>query len=238
MELAATPVVILAGGRGSRLSPVVDDRPKVLAPVAGRPFLHWLLRDLERQGARRIVLSLGHRAEQVAGFLRDFPAGALSLAAAVEPTPLGTGGALRFAAEQLSLAGPLYILNGDTWIEDGLAEFARTAENRPTLGLVEVADTARFGRLQVSGDRVSAFQEKGIDGPGPIHAGLDLLPSELLARLPSGPSSLEQDLLGPLAAEGRLAACRLAGAFVDFGLPDDYKAFSAWAERELPRRFA
>lgn len=238
MDLAATPVVILAGGRGTRLSPVVAGRPKVLAPVAGQPFLHWLLRDLERQGARHIVLSLGYLAEQVAAFLRDFPLGALSVRTVVEPEPLGTGGGLRLVAEQLALTGPLCVLNGDTWIEGGLAEFARQATGHPTLGLVAVPDTTRFGRVELDGDRVTAFREKGQGGPGLIHGGLDLLPADLLGRLPAGPSSLERDLLEPLASAGRLKACRLSGAFVDFGLPDDYKAFSAWAERQLPRRFA
>lgn len=143
MDLAATPVVILAGGRGTRLSAVVADRPKVLAPVAGKPFLHWLLRDLERQGARRIVLSLGYLADQVEAFLRDFPPGALTVATAAEPEPLGTGGGLKLAARQLALKGPLCVLNGDTWIEEGLAEFARQATDRPTLGLVAVGDHAQ-----------------------------------------------------------------------------------------------
>jgi NDP-sugar pyrophosphorylase family protein len=130
------------------------------------------------------------------------------------------------------------VLNGDTWIEDGLLQLAGKASTRPTLGLVEAADCARFGRVLLEDDRLLGFQEKGGTGPGLIHAGLDLLSTALLERLPQGPASLERDLLEPLAAEGALDGCRLAGRFVDFGQPDDYKAFSAWAERELQSRFA
>jgi D-glycero-alpha-D-manno-heptose 1-phosphate guanylyltransferase len=238
MELATTPVVILAGGEGTRLSPAVPDLPKIMAPIARRPFLFWLLRDLERQGARRIVLALGYRAEQVLDYLQGFLPVTLDIATVVEDRPLGTGGALRFAAERQQLAGPLFVLNGDTWIEDGLVQLAATPAARPTMGLVEVADSARYGSVLLENDCIVAFREKGASGPRLVHAGLDLLPSALLARLPQAPASLERDLLEPLAAEGALDGRRLAGRFVDFGQPDDYKAFSEWAERELVSRFA
>src|SRR3954463_14123588 len=111
--LADTDAVILAGGLGARLRSVVADRPKVLAPVLGRPFVTYLLDQLAAAGLRRAVLLTGFRAEQVRQTLAEQHAG-LDLAYSTEPTPLGTAGAVRDALDQVDTADVL-LLNGDSF---------------------------------------------------------------------------------------------------------------------------
>lgn len=233
------PVVVLAGGLGTRLRSSVPDLPKVLAPAAGRPFLAWLLADLQRQGATRVVLSLGHQAETVLYALPACRPAGLTVETVVEERPLGTGGALRHAVAVRALTGTLCLLNGDTWIEGGYAALAAApAGAEALLGLVRVADTARYGRVALAETgQVTAFREKGEEGPGLINAGILRLHADLLAEAPEGSFSLERELLLPLAASGRLQGLPLAGSFVDIGVPHDYKAFCAWAEDALAARF-
>jgi NDP-sugar pyrophosphorylase family protein len=108
-------VLILAGGLGTRIRSVLGDTPKVLAPINGRPFLDYLLDRLAAEAAGRVILSLGYRAEAVAAHLATFDP-PLAVEQLVEPAPLGTGGALRFAMPSLR-SDPVMVMNGDTWIE-------------------------------------------------------------------------------------------------------------------------
>lgn len=225
-ELGDLDLVILAGGLGTRLRSVVADRPKVLAPVAGRPFLEHLLGWLARQGARRVILALGHLAEQVEEFLAakggDFPT--LAVETAREPEPMGTGGALAFCRGRLR-SDPLLVMNGDTFVDVDLGAFvAARAGSGAAAGLVavRVEDAARYGRLELSPEgRVLRFVEKDAGGPsGPawINGGIYLLGRDLLDRLPAGTSSLERDLLERLPA-GDVLAFPAHGRFIDIGTP-------------------
>ncbi|MGH6946745.1 MAG: sugar phosphate nucleotidyltransferase [Kiloniellales bacterium] len=233
------PVILLAGGLGTRLRSAVPDLPKVLAPAAGRPFLAWLLADLARQGARRVVLSLGQGAGQVLDALPACRPTGLAVESVVEAEPLGTGGALCHAVDSLALGGTLFVLNGDTWLEEGLASLAALPGGPAALlGLTEVADTTRYGRVTLdAGGRIARFSEKGAVGPGPISAGILRLEAALLREAPSGPFGLEQDLLAHLASSGRLHGALLPGSFVDIGVPADYKVFCALAETALIARY-
>jgi NDP-sugar pyrophosphorylase family protein len=225
-DLAGLDVVVLAGGLGTRLRAVVADRPKVLAPVAGRPFLDHLLAWLARQGARRVVLALGHLAEQVEDHLAargGVPAG-LSVETAREPEPMGTGGALAFCRPRLC-SDPVMVVNGDTFVEVGLAAFAASfAASGAEAGLVavRVPDAARYGRLELSAaGRVERFAEKDAAATGPawINGGIYLLTARALDRLPPGPSSLERDLLERLPPGSVAAFPAGGGRFIDIGTP-------------------
>ena len=217
--------VVLAGGLGSRLRGVLPDRPKALAPVAGRPFLDHLLDWLAAQGAHRVVLALGVMADQVLAHLAR-SAGrwpGLRLDPVVEPAPLGTGGALAFCRCRLG-SDPVLVLNGDSFVELDLAAFVGAwpaLDAAAALVAVEVADAARYGRLELSpSGRVRRFLEKApTPGAGWINAGVYLLAAETLAALPPArPSSLERDLLEALPP-GRIAAWPCGGRFIDIGTP-------------------
>ena len=227
MQANACDVLILAGGRGTRLAAAVPDCPKVLAAVNGRPFLTFLLEALDRAGLRRAILCTGWQAAQVEQTLGSRYAG-ISLAYSPEPAPLGTAGALRLALAQVH-AETVLILNGDSFVDvDHGAALAWFRSTRPRLGLVLawVPDTRRFGRVETAGDGiVLRFEEKG--GPaaaGYINAGVYLTSAATLETIPAGvPYSLETQWL-PSFAPGSLRGLPCHGRFIDIGTPASYRA--------------
>ncbi|HEY0021105.1 MAG TPA: nucleotidyltransferase family protein [Longimicrobium sp.] len=238
-DAAPPPVVILGGGLGTRLRSVVADRPKVLAPVLGRPFLDHLLRFLAAQGVREAVVSTGYRGEQIDAFVGAQDYGALRVRCVREREPLGTGGALRWVLDREGWTGAFAAMNGDTFLGLELASLAAFHRARPdalaSVALARVPATDRYGRVESdpATGRVRAFVEKAPgQGPGWINAGVYLLePAALAAVRPGQAASLERDVLAALAG-GALYGHRLPSApFLDIGTPEDY----ARAAQVLPR---
>ncbi len=222
--------IVLAGGFGTRLREVVPDLPKPMAPVAGRPFLEILLSMLARKGFTRVVLSLGFMADKVVDHFGDSYLG-MELVHEIEPQPLGTGGAIR-AALARCVADHVFVFNGDTYLDlevDDVERLWRLA-GHPVIVVREVPDTARFGRVEISDGRVSAFLEKGMPGPGLINAGCYVLPRDALDLFPSGKAfSLETDYFVDGLRRLRFEGFVTRGRFIDIGVPDDY----ALAQTEL-----
>jgi D-glycero-alpha-D-manno-heptose 1-phosphate guanylyltransferase len=226
--------VILAGGLGTRLRAVVREVPKPLAPIAGRPFLHWLIEGLARQGVRRAVLATGYMAESVASSCGTAHAG-VALVHAAEPAPLGTGGALWSALAHVEGAR-CFVLNGDTWLGLSLVALAAEAPGADlVLAVRPVEDRARYGSVAVRGNEVLGLEEKGRSGPGLVNAGCYVARRDLPARRPIlGAFSLEAEVLA--RPEGLdLRAHRTEAEFLDIGTPEDYARaqtlIPAWAAR-------
>jgi NDP-sugar pyrophosphorylase family protein len=224
-RISHVTAVILAGGAGTRLRTVIADRPKALAPVAGKPFLAHLLDQLSGQGVRQAVLCTGYLGDQVeACFGRNFHG--LTLAYSSEERPLGTAGAIRHALPQVD-SDPLLVLNGDSYCETDLAASLAwhcQRRARATLVLAHVDEGSRFGRVETAADgRIVAFQEKsGAENPGWINSGVYWFERSIFASLPSGqPCSLERDLLAVWRGPG-LYGYRQPGRFLDIGIPQDY----------------
>jgi D-glycero-alpha-D-manno-heptose 1-phosphate guanylyltransferase len=219
--------IILAGGLGTRLRAVVADRPKVLAPVAGRPFLTYLLDQLARTGIRRVVLSTGHLAEQFAELIGQEYHG-LQIAYAEESDPLGTGGAIKFAGQSTDSLHVL-VMNGDSYFDADLAAYMnwhRAGGQDVSLLLVEVPDASRFGTVELrpDGAHVAAFLEKQPhEVPGRINAGVYLLRREMLMRIPDGRCSIERDVFPKWLDEFDVRAWVTDGEFIDIGVPSDYE---------------
>lgn len=251
--LADVPCLVLAGGLGTRLAGVVADRPKCLAPIRGRPFLAYQLASLAAAGVRRVVVCTGHLAEQVeACFGRSYAGMALEYSR--EPGPLGTGGAVRLAIQQLPEAADLLVVNGDSFVEADMAAACaayRVGDRAATIVLVAVADTARYGRVEIGGPTPTAaagaeapagpgravlgFSEKGAGGPGWINAGVYFFPRAVVATQPvATPWSLERELLMPLAAAGRLRAVPSGGRFIDIGTPAAYALADGFFQAHEP----
>jgi D-glycero-alpha-D-manno-heptose 1-phosphate guanylyltransferase len=224
--------IILAGGFGTRLRAVVSDVPKPLAPVGGRPFLHWLLDGLARQGLRRVVLATGYMGDVVQDMLGEAHAG-MALVHAREEAPLGTGGALWAALKHVA-GERAFVLNGDTWLGAPLAPLAAEAPAADlTLAVRPVEDRARYGSVRVAGNRIEGLEEKGPSGPGLVNAGVYVARRDLPAKRPMpGAFSLEAQVLAK-PGDLDLRAHVTEATFLDIGTPEDFARaqtlIPAWA---------
>jgi D-glycero-alpha-D-manno-heptose 1-phosphate guanylyltransferase len=213
-------VVLLAGGFGTRLRSVLPDVPKPMAPVAGRPFVEWIVRFFARHGARNFVLSTGYLAGQVEKHFASRPVPGVQVACRPETAPLGTAGGFLHCAEG---PGPWLVANGDSLVFADPHALLRPLEtgaaDAALLGL-RVEDAARYGTLETdAAGRLTAFREKRA-GAGTINSGVYAFTAAALRALPARrPLSFELDVFPGLAARGRVAVATAAAAFLDIGIP-------------------
>jgi D-glycero-alpha-D-manno-heptose 1-phosphate guanylyltransferase len=231
--------IILAGGRGTRISHLQPHLPKPLIPAAGRPFIEWVIRQLQSQGVRRFVVSLGHLAEVAEAYFRERPADELSIKTVRETEPLGTGGGFLFAQQAAGDADPLLLANGDSLVLADLAGLWRQLEDPTVDGVVvglEVDDAARYGGLDVDGEgRLLEFREKRA-GAGLINAGVYCFRRRLLAAFPKRlPLSMELDVFPALLERGaKLLVHRSTAPFLDIGTPESLAAAGKFLSRHWP----
>jgi mannose-1-phosphate guanylyltransferase len=234
------PAVILVGGQGTRLRPLTDRIRKDMLPLVDRPLLSYTFEHLARYEVERAIVSCGYLPHQI-GSAFGASYGKLALEYAVESEPLGTGGAIGFAARELD--GSFFALNGDSLREADLAElvrFHRSTGAKATILLTPVADPSRYGLVRVAADgRVESFLEK----PRPeeidtdlINAGFYVLEPEALDLVPTGRAvSIERDVFPRLAEEGTVYGIALPGYWLDVGTPESYlQAHRDVLERSFP----
>lgn len=217
--------IVLAGGLGTRLRSVVTDLPKPMAPVAGRPFLAWLLDELAQTGFTKVILAVGYKYEVIQ---LHFGArhGQMELDYSIETEPLGTGGALKQALT-LATAPQVFVINGDTHIDlnyKAMQQAHEQATTEITIAACAVPDVGRFGAMDIdSQGHVAGFFEKGRTGSGHINGGVYLLAKGLLDNTPLPDKfSFENDYLLPNLATIKPLAFLTEGAFLDIGVPEDY----------------
>ena len=214
---------MLVGGLGTRLRGVVDDIPKPLAPVLGRPFLFYQLDMLALRGARSVTLCCGYKAELVREAVGSEWMG-MPVNYSVETMPLGTGGALRLARSSMTSSRVL-VLNGDSWLEPDWCAMSKAADDQCAgcLALAQVPDSGRFGTVEMDGGIVTAFKEKDAESrSGFINGGVYLVSQDVLESLPDGAHSLERNVFPALASEGRLRGIVTKSPFLDIGIPESY----------------
>lgn len=221
--------IVLAGGVGSRMRPLTDDCPKPLLPLGAEPLIGYQLRRLAAVGVRRVVVSTGYLAERFEQALGDGSAWGLELRYCVEDEPLGTGGALRAAIDQLPDSETVVALNGDLLSSHDLAgQLSAAGSARVCVHVRPVPDVAAYGRVVCDRDgRVTTFAEKSGTGPGLANAGTYVVDADLLRALPAGRSSWERDVLPALLDRGVPVVAREAdGYFRDVGSPAAYRLAS------------
>ena len=217
--------IVLAGGQGTRIRHLFPDVPKPMVPAAGRPFLELVLRWLGEQSVERSVVSLGHLAGVVEDYLRRRPADRLRIKSTREPQALGTGGAVAWAAAEVGHSELIIVANGDSLLLADLTPAWRLLGDDSIDGVIvglEVADAARYGRLQVdTSGRLLRFAEKQ-PGSGLINGGVYLLRRSLIDRFPRRrPLSMETDVFPALLSAGaRLAVYACRAPFLDIGTPE------------------
>lgn len=225
--------VILAGGLGTRLRPVISDLPKPMAPVGGRPFLEYLMDFWIAEGVGRFILAVGYKHEAVIGhfgfFYRDIP-----IDYSIEPELVGTGGGLFLALEKIRGNDPFFIVNGDTFFPVDVSsalDFHQRKKSKFTMILREMPSAERYGTVQLREDgRIERFSPAG-EGNSPylINGGVYLADPDFLKKHRRGwdgisPVSSESFLFPNWAdTEEAIFGFRDSGEFIDIGIPEDYK---------------
>jgi D-glycero-alpha-D-manno-heptose 1-phosphate guanylyltransferase len=227
--------IILAGGFGTRLANVVPDVCKPMAPVAGRPFLRYVLNQLDSAGFGHVVIADGYRREQIENYFMGTYRG-LQIDYSSEDEPLLTGGAVKKALAACS-NDRVFVLNGDTWFDVDFTAMEVAAESDPVavLGAKRMRDFDRYGTLDVaSSGLIRAFREKAPCDEGLINGGVYLLRHDALDSMPLK-FSLETEFFEKIVDKECLNAVECAGSFIDIGVPEDYQRAQMMFEEMKPK---
>lgn len=210
-----------------RLRDEVPDLPKPMAPINGRPFLEYLIKNLIDNGIEKIILSVGYKAEKIIEYFGDQCFG-VPIEYSIENKPLGTGGAIKLAVSLIK-ENMFLVVNGDTFTCVDLRKCYKSLKlQNNSIGMIaiEVAERSRYGSISIQNvtNLVLSFGEKGEMGPGIINCGLYFFSKELVDSWPKidAPLSLEGDILSKCVKKNIFATVS-DGYFIDIGIPADYK---------------
>ncbi len=239
-----TVALVLAGGLGKRLRSVFSTGPKVLAPVANRPFLDYLLRWLRLADFSDVVLCVGYKREQIQRRYKSGRDWGLRLSYSAEDEPLGTAGAIKRAQKHIH-SKHFVVLNGDSFVDVDFSALLRFHSRHRALATIALAPAPpgdRYGHVRVNArGKILEFVEKGTSPPSSkgmqpkwINAGVYIFRREVLRLIPTGrPVSLERDIFPKIEGQP-FYGYPVSGYFIDIGVPKDYEK----AQREFPKRFS
>ncbi|MGB0887300.1 MAG: nucleotidyltransferase family protein [Vicingaceae bacterium] len=216
--------IILAGGFGTRLT-TVQDVPKPMAPINDVPFLQILLDDLLMKGISKFYLAVGHQHKVIMDYFGSSYMGC-KIEYVIENSPLGTGGAIKQALEQVKTEN-VFVFNGDTFFDVDIELMAKQhAENNPevTLALKPLTEFDRYGAVEVNDNlRITNFAEKQFCKEGVINGGIYLMKTNLFEGLDyPAQFSMEQDYFEKYCSQKQLEGFIDEGYFIDIGIPEDY----------------
>ena len=226
MDLEDITAAILAGGLGTRLASILPGQQKVIATVKGRPFLEYILEQLDQAGFKNVIICTGHLGNQVVKVFGDSYKG-LFLRYSNEQFSLGTAGAIVNALPYLKSEDVL-ITNGDSFFDCDLQsfyEFHLKKGSNASIILREIDDTSKYGKVDINeNDEIVGFEEKKENGGhGLINAGFYLIKKSLLLEIPKGkPVSFEKEIFPVWLTKG-LYGFKSKGRFIDIGTPRSYK---------------
>jgi D-glycero-alpha-D-manno-heptose 1-phosphate guanylyltransferase len=226
--------VILAGGLGTRLKPVVAEIPKPMAPIAGKPFLCYLFELLKRYQFDKVILATGYKHEKIFEYFQTKYKD-IDIEYSVEDQPLGTGGAIKKAFER-STSDDVLLLNGDTLFNVNIGQLSlqhKLASPGLTIALKPMSHFSRYGNVLVDPEsRVVGFEEKKSVISGYINGGVyRIKPSVFNSYNFPLKFSFETDFLEKYAGELLIHAFISDSYFIDIGIPEDYQK----AQIELPK---
>lgn len=227
--------ILLAGGMGTRLQSVVNDRPKPMALVGGKPFMEYVVHGLSSYGIRNIIFAVGYKGSMVEEYFGNGSEFGIKVSYAYEEELLGTAGAIKNAGRFITEES-FFVLNADTFYQLDYTRLLRVRQENQldmTLVLRRVEDVSRYGEAVLDGARLTGFNEKSSKvHPGTINGGVYLLRQALLADIPTGRVSLENEMIPHWMESGRrLGGIVNDGYFIDIGVPEDYFKFQEDVEK-------
>ncbi len=223
--------IVLAGGFGTRLAHVVSDVPKPMAPVCNRPFLRFILDDLQRKGVERVILAVGYKQEVIRDYFGEHYRG-MQIVYSSEDEPLFTGGAIKKAL-RLCKEERVFVVNGDTFFDVNLQDMMR-AQAEIVVAVKQMHDFSRYGTVRVDDGRIRGFCEKKPCKQGYINGGVYLISRIVLENYPQGKFSFEKDILESRLSEIDMAAVESTGYFIDIGVPEDYATAQGTMRERVP----
>lgn len=221
-------VIILAGGKGTRLNSILPDIPKPMAPINGKPFLDILLSQLNiYPDIKNVILAVGYKSEIIINRYKNSAAYNFKILFSEEKVLLGTGGAIK-KASSLASTEDVLILNGDSFIEvdiNKLINFHIANNASITISLKEISDANRYGNVKIDDQlRILSFEEKNSSNhTGLINAGVYLIKKNIFDNIEEDQEiSFERQIL-PDMTKCDAYGYMISGKFIDIGIPDDYK---------------
>lgn len=222
--------ILLAGGLGTRLQSVVNDRPKPMADVCGKPFMEYLILELKKHGITHIIMAVGYKGNMVEAYFQNGKNLGVSIEYSYETVQLGTAGAIK-NAEKYILEDEFFVLNADTFYQAAYEEVMKLYNVRDldmAMVLREVPDISRYGSVRVDDQIITKFNEKTSEKrAGLINGGIYLMKKEVLNIIPKQKKcSLESEIIPKMLEAGKhLGAIVNNGYFIDIGIPEDYYRF-------------
>ncbi len=217
--------IVLAGGLGTRLQAMLPDIAKCMAPVNGKPFLTYVLDYLIIQDISKVILSVGFRKEHIINCFGD-KYSSLSIDYTIENEPLGTGGAIKLAMNQVN-GRNAFVINGDTYFVPDLKQMQETHEKCSadiTIAVKQISETGRYGTVIIDKNgAITDFREKDPNiGFGLINGGIYLINNKVLDNFTEDKFSLENDVFKKSCKSLKMQAFQTDSFFLDMGIPDDY----------------
>lgn len=218
-------LIILAGGLGTRLKSVVQDLPKPMAPVAGKPFLHYLFRYLQNYPIKNVILSVGFKHETIKDYFGNHYLGK-TIHYSIESEPLGTGGAI-CKALKMATSPSVFILNGDTFFNVDLQTLWKQhyfEKAELTIAVKEIHHSDRYGTVVSKDNIITEFKEKQYTEKGFINGGVYLMECAPFSKREWPYAfSFETEYLQKYVSEGKFSSFASDGYFIDIGIPTDYQ---------------
>lgn len=217
--------IILAGGLGTRLRSVINDIPKPMAPIHDKPFLEYLLSYLNHFKIKKVVLSAGYKYQYIFDYFGDNYKG-IRLLYAIEDKPLGTGGGIRNAMDQIN-NDSFFLLNGDTYYEVDMVKLLNLHTEQKadiTLSLKPMRNFNRYGTVKVKGTEVVEFRAKRFTKKGLINGGVYVVNRSVFLRYSQKERfSFEKEILQVMCNNLNFQGYISEAHFIDIGIPEDYK---------------
>ncbi|EAH4571777.1 D-glycero-D-manno-heptose 1-phosphate guanosyltransferase [Campylobacter lari] len=214
--------IVLAGGLGTRLKSVVQDLPKPMAPINGKPFLAFVLEYLRKQGITEVILSVSYKYELIQEYFKDEFDG-IKIRYNIEKELLGTGGAIKDALKFIQ--NQVYVLNGDTLFDIDLKKLALN-DSKICIALKQMQNFDRYGTVNVDDQGVvTSFEEKVFKKRGLINGGIYLLKKDIFDEFDLEKKFSFEEFLQSNCNTLKIQTQIFDGYFIDIGIPQDYFSF-------------